>query len=428
MRYIGKRNGLVVEAIQWVGNNLPAIWALLKEYRERIGYVGLNFDFMSELPHNLDRYKDCIIRLTRRGEGETQAVFRGGWILKTVSPEAGNYLFLENDVFVDQFEQQSKEVTGVEIEYELVTAGTPAQPLGTNMCAELHTKDNISQQQLTLQIELLHILETAVANGARFALRLCDYEVEFVEKEGRSETHIFELGDWVTILSPTKPERNSRKRRLVISFPTTDDTRRLPISLINLSRQRADELAHMILEGIPSDTTIPTFEPTFAESLMLADRLEQAGVCVDEIRERVNTPYADVRFAAAMALDKRKRPIGSSLSTFAELQEILKEMMRYDEFVAFIRLGAKNRTFAKIKDLPDSFLRFIIAFGVFDEDSIPKGTLSVHRKNIMKLGKMLYNVRVKPHTTEPVLPLQYTRATYEKIASFVGMLAKFPGF
>lgn len=106
MRYIGKRNGLVVEAVQWVGNNLPEIWALLKEYRERIGYVGLNFDFMSELPHNLDRYADCTLRLTKRGEGETDAVLRGGWVLKIVSPEAGNYLFLENDVFVDQFKQQ----------------------------------------------------------------------------------------------------------------------------------------------------------------------------------------------------------------------------------------------------------------------------------------------------------------------------------
>ena len=106
MRYIGKRNGLVVEAIQWAGNNLPEIWALLKEYRARIGYVGLNFDFMSELPHNLDRYADCTLRLTKRGEGETDAVLRGGWVLKTVSPEAGNYLFLENDVFIDQFEPQ----------------------------------------------------------------------------------------------------------------------------------------------------------------------------------------------------------------------------------------------------------------------------------------------------------------------------------
>ena len=106
MRYKGKRNGLVVDAVQWNGNNLPEIWELLKEYREHIGHVGLNFDFMNELPYNLDRYADCILRLTKRGEGETHAVFRDGWILKIVSPEAGNYLFLENDVFVDQFKQQ----------------------------------------------------------------------------------------------------------------------------------------------------------------------------------------------------------------------------------------------------------------------------------------------------------------------------------
>ena len=111
MRYIGKRNGLIVEAIQWVGNNLPEIWELLKEYREHIGYVGLNFDFMNELPHNLDRYTDCTLRLTKRGEGETDAVLRGGWVLKTVSPEAGHYLFLENETFSNQFMQVSEQGT-----------------------------------------------------------------------------------------------------------------------------------------------------------------------------------------------------------------------------------------------------------------------------------------------------------------------------
>ena len=355
MRYIGKRNGLIVEAIQWVGNNLPESWELLKEYREHIGYVGLNFDFMNELPHNLDRYTDCTLRLTKRGEGETHAVFCGGWVLKTISPEAGNYLFLENETFSDQFVQVSEQ-------------GTPLvlNPTG-------------------IQVKL---------SDDSFAAKC--FDVHLAEKKAANDRYIEAQTD-----QPCQEVTDAK-----ISYDLmTAGSPAIPL-------------------GVNVHSDIPKFGPNFQDVLLFRNKLKAAGLLVGDILKRTFDPCADVRLVAAVTLHKRNISLGNGTCHFLDLWELLGDMLERNVFSEFRKLGTSPKTFAKINDLPTPFLQFIVKFAVLVEADIPKEILSVRKKQILHLGKLLYKVRVKPHTTDPVLPLQYTKANFAAIDSFLLMLAR----